>query len=415
MQLIHVKDRQRWRQAFERALEFGTSIDLDYSIVRPSGELRYVSGKGQVEFDRDGHVVRLFGTVLDMTERVRAEADRDRFFSMSLDPLGILDFEGQFKRCNPAWEDRLGYSESEMVGRSIRDFLASGDQQTSNTILAQLRSGEPIVGWETRCQTKSGEYRWFSWNAAPIVAEKTIYAIARDISERKAAEVTLRQSEQKYRLLAQQEELINRITQQIRNSLDLDTILQTAVTAVRELLRVDRCNFFWYVPPDVSPSSNILDLANSSNLDHGDDHSADMSQALSQGYFELIAEAKYETASSRLGHYPIDDTTKPLADYVLNLKGLRIDDCETFDDNPELRSLLETFGHRSVLLLPFKIESGEIGTLSCTSDREAHHWEARDLAILSAVCDRLSIAISQAALYQNPATPNAAPAPVARI
>jgi two-component system NtrC family sensor kinase len=404
LQLIHVKDRQRWRQAFERALEFGTSIDLDYSIVRPSGELRYVSGKGQVEFDRDGHVVRLFGTVLDMTERVRAEADRDRFFSMSLDPLGILDFEGQFKRCNPAWEDRLGYSESEMAGRSIHDFLSSGDQQTSRTILEQLRSGEPIVGWETRCKTKSGEYRWFSWNAAPIVAEKTIYAIARDISERKAAEVTLRQSEQKYRLLAQQEELINRIAQQIRNSLDLDTILQTAVTAVRELLQADRCNFFWYIPPDVSPSSNILDLANSSNRDHGDEPSdnppADRSQPLSQGYFALIAEAKYDTASSRLGRYPIDDTTKPLADYVVNLKGLRIDDLETFEDNLELRSLLETFGHRSVLLLPFKTESGEIGTLSCTNDTEAHHWETRDLAILNAVCDRLSIAISQAALYQ---------------
>jgi PAS domain S-box-containing protein len=400
LQLIHVKDRQRWRQALERALEFGTSIDLDYSIVRPSGELRYVSGKGQVEFDRDGHVVRLFGTVLDMTERVRAEADRDRFFSMSLDPLGILDFEGQFKRCNPAWEDRLGYSEGEMVGRSIGDFLSLGDRQASIDILSQLRNGEPIVGWETRCRTKSGEYRWFSWNAAPIVAEKTIYAIARDISERKAAEVTLRQSEQKYRLLAQQEELINRIAQQIRNSLDLDTILQTAVTAVRELLQADRCNFFWYIPPDIMTSSGITDLSDFTSSANPDDAPAPALPFSSNGYFELIAEAKYEAANSRIGRYPIDATTRPLADYVLNLKGLRIDDLETFNDNPELRSLLETFGHRSVLLLPFKTESGEIGTLSCTNDTEAHHWEARDLTILSAVCDRLSIAISQAALYQ---------------
>ena len=404
LQLIHVKDRQRWRQAFERALEFGTSIDLDYSIVRPSGELRYVSGKGQVEFDRDGQVVRLFGTVLDMTDRVRAEADRDRFFSMSLDPLGILDFDGKFKRCNPAWEDRLGYSESEMVGRSIGDFLASGDRQTSIEILAQLRNGEPIVGWETRCQTKSGEYRWFSWNAAPIVAEKTIYAIARDISERKAAEVTLRQSEQKYRLLAQQEELINRIAQQIRNSLDLDTILQTAVTAVRELLQVDRCNFFWYIPPPdttTASGSGISDLVNSSSpASPAVDLPSTDAQTAPNGYFELTAEAKHESADSRLGRYLIDDTTQPLAEHVLNLRGLRIDDLDTFSENPELRRLLETFGHRSVLLLPFKTEGGEIGTLSCTNDTDAHHWEARDLAILSAVCDRLSIAISQAALYQ---------------
>ena len=394
LQLIHVKDRHRWHQAFDRALELGTSIDLDYSIVRPSGELRYVSGKGQVEFDRDGNVVRLFGTVLDMTERVRAEADRDRFFSMSLDPLAILNFDGQFKRCNPAWEDRLGYSEGEMVGQALGDFLSSGDRQTSLSILSQLRNGEPIVGWETRCKTKSGDYRWFSWNAAPIVEEKTIYAIARDISERKATEVTLRQSEQKYRLLAQQEELINRIAQQIRNSLDLETILQTAVTAVRELLQVDRCNFFWYVPPEGETSGEISSLLTNPKLDTPE------ISGLAEGYFELIAEAKYDSASSRLGRYPINDAVRPLSDYILSLKGLRIDNLDTFDDNPPLRSLLEDFGHCSILLLPFKTESGEIGTLSCTNDTEAHHWEARDLTILHAVCDRLSIAISQAALYQ---------------
>ncbi len=399
LQLIHADDRQRWRQAVFRTLELGVALELDYSIVRPSGEVRYVTGKGQAEFDRDGNIVRLFGTVLDITERARAEADRDRFFAMSLDPLVILDFDGQIKRCNPSWERHFGYSASESVGRSVVDFLAPGDRSESWDILQQLQENTPIVGWETRCKTKSGKSRWFSWNAAPIVEDRAIYAIVRDITERKSAEASLRQSERKYRLLAQQEELINRVTEQIRNSLNLETIRQTAVTAVRDLLQIDRCSFIWYSPPVPTPDSPNLESDASAILL---ERKAPLSavEDAPEGYFQIVAEAKPPDAVSRIGFYPIGSANRAMAAYVQRLEELRIDNIEHLVDEPELRELMRVFGHQSMLVEPFQTENGEIGMLLCSKDNEPHHWEQRERTLLRAVCDRLSIAVSQAELYQ---------------
>ncbi|UBF23843.1 GAF domain-containing protein [Kovacikia minuta CCNUW1] len=55
-------------------------------------------------------------------------------------------------------------------------------------------------------------------------------------------------SEARYRKLARQKELLNRLVSQIRQSLDPDTILEATVSELRWLLRLDSCIFWWYLP-----------------------------------------------------------------------------------------------------------------------------------------------------------------------
>ncbi|HAA26928.1 MAG TPA: hypothetical protein DCE56_03625, partial [Cyanobacteria bacterium UBA8553] len=73
IQLIHPDDRAVWEQFVGKAIADGTFYEVDFRIVRPDGEIRYVEGRGETIANEAGQVKRLFGTVIDITERKQAE------------------------------------------------------------------------------------------------------------------------------------------------------------------------------------------------------------------------------------------------------------------------------------------------------------------------------------------------------
>lgn len=73
MQIVHPDDRQRLQQVFQQIIETGQGAALQYKIVRPSGEIRHAYSQGEAEYDSNGVLRRVFGTTLDITERVVAE------------------------------------------------------------------------------------------------------------------------------------------------------------------------------------------------------------------------------------------------------------------------------------------------------------------------------------------------------
>ena len=60
---------------------------------------------------------------MHMLSRVRVEKERDRLFNLSLDMLAVLGHDGVFRRCNPAFERVLGYTQPEVLGHSLLDFI----------------------------------------------------------------------------------------------------------------------------------------------------------------------------------------------------------------------------------------------------------------------------------------------------
>ena len=117
----------------------------------------------------------------------------DRFFSLSLDMLCIASFDGYFKELNPMWENTLGFTVEELKTKPFLEFVHPEDQESTIAEAQKLMTtGEDVVAFENRYLCKDGSYKWLLWSATVSLEEQLYYAVARDITERKQAEVHYR-------------------------------------------------------------------------------------------------------------------------------------------------------------------------------------------------------------------------------
>ncbi len=114
------------------------------------------------------------------------------FFGMSPDMLCVASIQGIFLQLNPAWESVLGYSLEEMTGRPFTDFLHPDDlKPTLETFGEQLR-GKDILKFTNRYLCKDGSVKWLEWTGRACDDQKFIYSIARDVTESRRIDLTLR-------------------------------------------------------------------------------------------------------------------------------------------------------------------------------------------------------------------------------
>lgn len=77
LSFLHPDDREHVMSVHQHALATGEPYETTERIIRPDGELRYLSTNGQVLFGEDGTPVRMRGTCIDITDRVLAERERE--------------------------------------------------------------------------------------------------------------------------------------------------------------------------------------------------------------------------------------------------------------------------------------------------------------------------------------------------
>ena len=142
---------------------------------------------------------RVIDAIRERGERRRAEAELDRFFSLSVDLLCVAGFDGYLKRINPAWEQVLGFSLERLQSQPLLSFIHPGDRDATSSQLAALQTHSQSASFESRFCRADGSHVWLQWNAMPLPDEQMIYASARDITERKKAEEALRLSEARTR------------------------------------------------------------------------------------------------------------------------------------------------------------------------------------------------------------------------
>lgn len=206
----------------------------------------------------------------------------------------------------------------------------------------------------------------------PFTAEELKEVIAVRLEKqaaRKQAEEKLRESETKFRLLAQREELLNHLAKQIRHSLDLNTILNTVVNEIRNLFEIHWCGFLWYRTDVENP------------------------------YFELIHEARDPSLES-ITNCNFWDGLPLLEITVLKHQILQLDNISIAPDIDEKsRVFLTHLGVTSLLAISIKTNSQRVGVVICEHFTIPRKWNINEVELLRAVADQLAIGIDQGELY----------------
>lgn len=114
--------------------------------------------------------------------------DLDHFFELTADILCIASYDGYIKKANPAFSQLLGYSTEEIMAGHVSDFIYHEDKNITSKLRERINKDKPLLNFENRYVTKSGEIVWLSWTSVSEPSEKLIYAIAKNVTHLKNLE-----------------------------------------------------------------------------------------------------------------------------------------------------------------------------------------------------------------------------------
>ena len=176
------------------------------------------------------------------------EGDLREFIDLSLNLLCIAGTDGYFKHVNPAWETTLGYTREELLSRPYLEFVHPDDREATTAEAANIASGRSTLSFENRYRCKDGSYKWLLWSAVVRAERGLIYAIGRDVTERKHEEARLAAQYAVTRVLAEAPTLATatpRILQAICESLNWSV---GAIWRVDQKEMLLRCVETWHTP-----------------------------------------------------------------------------------------------------------------------------------------------------------------------
>jgi PAS domain S-box-containing protein len=269
LSLVHPDDRQFVFQASRQAIRQRTNYDVEFRVVRPDQQLRWIVSKGQVIYGDNGRPVRMAGVNLDITDRkileeslrqttkaqdkelqsyaheltetvkrlqaeiahreqveqaLRESEERYRSVIAALqEGIVLQDTDGHVSACNASAERILGLSANQISGKmpfdpAWRTVHEDGSPFPGDThpAIITLLTGKPCSNVVMGVHKPNGMLTWISVNSQPLFrqGESRPYAVVTsfsDITARKQAETALQNSEALYRAIVEdQVELVCR-------------------------------------------------------------------------------------------------------------------------------------------------------------------------------------------------------------
>jgi len=119
---------------------------------------------------------------------IESEFDLEPFFSLSHDYLCIAGYDGYFRKINPAFVKLMGYTREELFANLISHFVHPEDKKNTAKTRAKILEGVPLLHFQNRYLTKSGEIVWLTWTSIPVPDKELIYAISKNITHLKKLE-----------------------------------------------------------------------------------------------------------------------------------------------------------------------------------------------------------------------------------
>ncbi len=189
----------RLESAVQRALATGEPYDMELEVVRADGTHFPAHARGAAVRGDDGRIVRLHGTLQDITERKRAEADLALFkhsIDVHYDGAYWADADNRFIYFNDAGCKALGYEREELIGKTVFD-ISPGTSPESLKRLWEILRRQGFFAMEAVHRRKDGSEYPVDLVITYVQSGGKEFAcgFARDITDRKRVEDALRESE----------------------------------------------------------------------------------------------------------------------------------------------------------------------------------------------------------------------------
>ncbi|MDL5057341.1 ATP-binding protein [Geitlerinema calcuttense] len=346
--------------------------------ITPSGKVKWVQGASRPELQADGSIV-WDGWLMEITDRKQTNAallERSRLATLCAKVGAILGQGGNLETIlQECTRTLVVYLNAK--GVKIWTFSSPTQPPQLQAAIGELAGECPAIGSEGMLASEFPAY--------PLIVDERLIGVL-GIAEQEgftdavhhtlswianAIAVAIDRWWAREALLSRREGLLFRLASQIRNSLDLNTILNTAVQEIRSLLKIDRCHFLWCWPDLRSPTLTITHEASDANF------------------------------PCWLGDYHLPNLEQ-MVERIQNLESWQIDDLSVFKNCSPQEACevgLLSQGITAQLLLPLQTRSGQLGAIACIHFSGPRPWSDREVDLLQAVTNQLTLAIEQAELY----------------
>ncbi len=175
--------------------------ELVRSAVRIGADDYFV--KGEIAITA---LIRAVGYAIERRRSARelfsALESRRRIMDSSLDVICTLDAAGRFYEVSAACETVWGYTRQELIGLNSAELVHPDDEAKTTRFVEEIVGGVTTRDFRNQWVRKDGTIVDLMWSARWSSDDKLMYCVARDVTERKRAQEALRESEKRFRDLA---------------------------------------------------------------------------------------------------------------------------------------------------------------------------------------------------------------------